>query len=259
MAPDPGPDDKVETPATDVPESLVTTLQSAQKVAVLTGSGISAESGVPTFRDAQTGLWARYDPMELATPDAFERDPRLVWEWYAWRRELVGKAAPNPGHEALVELESRVPDFVLLTQNIDGLHRRAGSQNVTELHGNIMRSKCSVAGVLVEPREDDSGVPPSCPGCGAFLRPDVVWFGEALPAGALEEAFDSARECDVFFSIGTSGLVQPAASLAFEAQRHGAVVVEVNPDDTPLTRHAGYALRGQAGKVLPALANAVYG
>ncbi len=248
----------METPATDVPESLVTTLRGAQKVAVLTGSGISAESGVPTFRDAQTGLWARYDPVELATPEAFERDPRLVWEWYAWRRELVGKAAPNPGHAALAELESRVPDLVLLTQNVDGLHRRAGSQNVIELHGNIMRSKCSVEGVLVEPREDDIEVPPSCPGCGAFLRPDVVWFGEPLPAGALEEAFDAARDCDVFLSIGTSGLVQPAASLAFEALQHESVVVEVNPDDTPLTRNAEYALRGHAGEVLPALVRAAY-
>ena len=248
----------METPATDVPESLVTTLRSAQKVAVLTGSGISAESGVPTFRDAQTGLWARYDPVELATPEAFERDPRLVWEWYAWRRELVGKAAPNPGHEALVELEGCVPDFVLLTQNVDGLHRRAGSQNVTELHGNIMHSKCSVEGVSVEPREDDAGVPPTCLECGAFLRPDVVWFGEALPAEAIEEAFDAARDCDVFFSIGTSGLVQPAASLAFEAQRHGAVVVEVNPDETPLTSYADYSLCRKAGELLPALAKAAY-
>lgn len=248
----------MKAPAVDIPESLVTALRSALKVAVLTGSGISAESGVPTFRDAQTGLWARYDPMELATPEAFELDPRLVWEWYAWRRELVGKAVPSPGHEALAELENRVPDFVLLTQNVDGLHRRAGSRNVVELHGNIMRSKCSVEGVLVEPYEDDSGVPPSCPGCGAFLRPDVVWFGEALPDGAIEEAFDAARDCDVFLSIGTSGLVQPAASLAFEALRRGAVVAEVNPAETPLTRNADYALRGGAGEVLPALVSAAY-
>jgi len=256
--PDLGPEDAIGSPAMNVPESLVSTLRRAQKVAVLTGSGISAESGVPTFRDAQTGLWARYDPTELATPEAFWRDPRLVWEWYAWRRELVGKAAPNPGHLALAELESRVPEFDLLTQNVDGLHRRAGSRNVVELHGNITRSRCSVEGVAIEPREDETGVPPSCPGCGAFLRPDVVWFGEALPEGAVEGAFDAARECDVFFSIGTSGLVQPAASLAFEALRHGAVVVEVNPDETPLTRHAEYVLRGSAGKVLPALAGAIH-
>jgi len=258
LAPDPGPKDTVETPATELPESLATTLRSAQKVVVLTGSGISAESGVPTFRDAQTGLWARYDPVELATPEAFERDPRLVWEWYAWRRELVGEATPNPGHAALAELECRVPDFTLLTQNVDGLHRRAGSQNVIELHGNIMRSKCSVEGVLVEPREDDTGVPPSCPICGAFLRPDVVWFGEALPAEAIEDAFDAARECDVFFSIGTSGLVQPAASLAFEARRHGSMIIEINPDKTPLTRNTEYALRGRAGELLPVLVRATY-
>ena len=139
-----------------VPESLVTALRSGQSITVLTGSGVSAESDVPTFREAQTGLWARFDPQELATPEAFARDPRLVWEWYAWRRKLVEKATPNPGHEALAELESRVPSFALITQNVDGLHRRAGSQNVIELHGNIQRSKCSREGVTVEPREDDS-------------------------------------------------------------------------------------------------------
>ncbi len=236
-----------------IPESLVATLRSAGSVAVLTGSGISAESGVPTFREAQTGLWARFDPEQLATPEAFARDPRLVWEWYTWRRELVEKAAPNPGHEALVELERHIPSFALITQNVDGLHRRAGSRNVVELHGNIRRSKCSREGVVVEPREDDTGIPPSCPRCGAHLRPDVVWFGEALPVDALAEAFEAARGCNLFLSVGTSGLVQPAASLPFEALRSGAVVVEVNPNETPLTQQADYALRGWAGEVLPAL------
>jgi NAD-dependent deacetylase len=249
----------VDTPATRIPESLVETLRNAQSVAVLTGSGISAESGVPTFRDAQTGLWARYEPTKLATPEAFARDSRLVWEWYAWRRELVEEASPNPGHEALAELERHVPEFVLVTQNVDGLHRRAGSQRVIELHGNIQRSKCSVEDTAVEPREDDPEIPPSCPSCGAFLRPDVVWFGEMLPAGGLEEAFEAARGCDLFFSVGTSSLVQPAASLPFEALRNGAVIAEVNPNDTPLTRHAEYALRGRAGEVLPALVGAAYG
>lgn len=234
-------------------------LRNARSVTILTGSGISAESGVPTFRDAQTGLWARYDPEELATPEAFQRDPRLVWEWYFWRRQLVEKAVPNLGHEALAELERWVASFTLVTQNVDGLHRRAGSQNVIELHGNIMRSKCSVEGVVAEPQEDDQGTPPSCPNCGAFLRPDVVWFGEMLPSGALEEAYGAARECDLFFSVGTSGLVQPAASLAFEALRQGAVIVEVNPSDTPLTVHVDYALRSRAGEVLPALVKGAYG
>ena len=238
---------------------MVETLRNAQSVAVLTGSGISAESGVPTFRDAQTGLWARYDPMDLATPEAFARDPRLVWEWYAWRRGLVEGAAPNSGHEALAELERHVPEFVLITQNVDGLHRRAGSQRIIELHGNIMRSKCSLEAVILEPGEDDTDVPPSCPRCGASLRPDVVWFGEMLPQEALEEAFESAQNCDLFFSIGTSSLVQPAASLPFEALRSAVAVVEINLDETPLSRHAEYALRGRVGEVLPALVRAAYG
>lgn len=247
------------TPADGIPESLVETLRNAQSVAVLTGSGISAESGVPTFRDAQTGLWARYDPVDLATPEAFARDPRLVWEWYAWRRGLVEGAAPNPGHEALAELERHVPEFVLITQNVDGLHRRAGSQRIIELHGNIMRSKCSLEAAILEPGEDDTDVPPSCPRCGASLRPDVVWFGEMLPQEALEEAFESAQNCDLFFSIGTSSLVQPAASLPFEALRSAVAVVEINLDETPLSRHAEYALRGRVGEVLPALVRAAYG
>jgi NAD-dependent deacetylase len=249
----------VSTRDVRVPESLVTALQNAQSVTALTGSGVSAESGVPTFREAQTGLWVHFDPEELATPEAFARDPRLVWEWYAWRRKRVEKAAPNPGHEALAELERRVPSFALITQNVDGLHWQAGSQNVLELHGNIQRSTCSREGVIVEPREDDTGVPPFCPRCGAFLRPDVVWFGEALPVDVLAEAFEAARGCDLFFSTGTSGLVQPAASLPFEALRSGAVVVEVNPDETPLTRYASYALRARAGEVLPALVKTAYG
>lgn len=239
--------------------ALVSVLRSARSVAVLTGSGVSAESGVPTFRDAQTGLWARYEPQQLATPEAFERDPRLVWEWYEWRRDLVRKAEPNPGHRALAELERRVPSFSLATQNVDGLHRRAGSENVLELHGNIMRSKCFVEGVEAEPRPGDESVPPLCPGCGAFLRPDVVWFGEALPEDEFMTASAAARGCDVFLSVGTSSLVYPAASLPSEAARSGAVLIEVNPHDTPLTPHADYAPRGRAGEVLPALVAALDG
>lgn len=248
----------LESEGLHIPESLIAALRDARSVAVLTGSGVSAESGVPTFREAQTGLWARFDPQELATPEAFARDPRLVWEWYTWRRKLVDAAAPNPGHKALAELERYVAQFVLITQNVDGLHRRAGSQNVVELHGNIRRSKCSREGGVAESHEDDKDVPPSCPRCGAFLRPDVVWFGESLPADALFEAFDAARSCELFISAGTSGLVQPAASLPFEALRSGAVLVEVNPNDTPLTRHAAYSLRGKAGEVLPVLVDAAF-
>ena len=214
---------------------------------------------MPTFREAQTGLWERYNPRELATPEAYERDPKLVWEWYSWRRELVEKAYPNPGHEALAELErDLIGDFVLITQNVDGLHRRAGSQQVLELHGNVMRSRCLVEEIVAEPCSDDRGIPPSCPGCGAFLRPDVVWFGEALPAGLLEEATRAARGCDLFISAGTSGLVHPAASLPFEALRSGAVLVEVNPNNTSLTRYADYALRSLAGEALPKLVEAAF-
>ncbi len=233
-------------------------LRGARSVAVLTGSGVSAESGVPTFRDAQTGLWAHYDPADLATPEAFERDPGLVWEWYEWRRKLVREPAPNPGHLALALLERRVSRFTLITQNVDGLHQRAGSGGAIELHGNITRTKCSLEDVMVEDYVSES-TPPVCRNCGAPLRPDVVWFGETLPAAALRAASEVASSCGLFFSVGTSGLVQPAASLPFEALRGGATVVEVNPDETPLMRIADYALRGKAGEVLPVLVEAAYG
>ena len=241
-----------------IPPSLARTLRNARSVDALTGSGISAESGVPTFREAQTGLWESYDPIDLATPEAFERDPRLVWEWYEWRRGLVARAEPNSGHRALVELEARLSDFTLVTQNVDGLHERAGSVGVIELHGNITRSKCSEEDRIVAPGATELA-PPSCPNCGAPLRPDVVWFGETLPAEALKAATLAASSCDVFFSIGTSSLVQPAASLASDALRCGAVIVEINPSETPLSRGADYALRGPAGEMLPELVKSVYG
>ncbi len=166
----------------EIPTELIEALRKAARVTALTGAGISAESGVPTFRDAQTGLWAKYRPEELATTEAFRRNPRLVWDWYTWRRERVAQAHPNPGHLALAEMEKRVPQFTLVTQNVDGLHRRAGSRNVIELHGNIMRTKCFHEDIMVEAWADTGETPPSCPHCGGPLRPDVVWFGEALPA-----------------------------------------------------------------------------
>ncbi|MBE2220436.1 MAG: NAD-dependent deacylase [Anaerolineae bacterium] len=240
------------------PNQLIEALKNATHIAVLTGAGISAESGVPTFREAQTGLWAQYDPQELATPQAFRRNPKLVWEWYAWRRELVAKAEPNPGHLALVALESKVPQFTLITQNVDGLHERAGSQAIIELHGNIMRTKCFENGRLVNSWPATNDVPPHCPHCGGMLRPDVVWFGESLPYEALETAVASTQTCDIFFSIGTSALVQPAASLPIKAIQAGAITVEINPQPTPLTTHVDYALTGSAGSVLPALVAAAF-
>jgi NAD-dependent deacetylase len=245
--------------ARDLPQALIEALRDAHSVVALTGSGVSAESGVPTFREAQSGLWERYDPQELATPEAFDRDPRLVWEWYEWRRRLVSAAEPNPGHLALAELERRTPNFTLITQNVDGLHQRAGSRAVIELHGNILRSKCSREGVMAEPEDHDEDMPPRCPRCGANLRPDVVWFGEMLPPGALHAASEAARGCDLFLSVGTSSLVYPAAALPYEALDNGAILVEVNPSETPLTQYATFALQSRAGDALPNLLREVCG
>lgn len=243
----------------DIPPALVAALRAAQRVAVLTGAGISKESGIPTFREALTGLWANYDPQELATPGAFRRNPKMVWEWYAARRAQIAEVQPNPGHAALAEMERHVTVFTLITQNIDGLHRKAGSRNVLELHGNIQRVKCLDRGHHVETFDESGEVPPRCPQCGSMLRPDVVWFGENLPMGAIMGAVDAARNCELFFSVGTSGLVEPAASLPYEALQNGATVVVVNPEETPLCEHAGHVLRGPAGEVLPALVRAAWG
>lgn len=240
-----------------VPSALQDALAAARRIVVLTGAGISAESGVPTFRDAQTGLWARFRSEELATPDAFRSNPKLVWEWYTWRRSLLATAQPNAGHHALVELERRLPDFTLVTQNVDGLHRQAGSQRVIELHGNIARTRCFDENTLVEVWDDQGEVPPRCPRCGGMLRPDVVWFQEALPAAALTAATRASEACDLFLSIGTSGLVYPAASLPLAALAAGSVVVDINTEPTPLAESASHVLRGPAGTVLPALVRCI--
>ncbi len=241
-----------------LPATLIDALRKACSVVVLTGAGISAESGVPTFRDAQTGLWAQYDPRELATPEAFARNPRLVWEWYAWRRRLVAQAQPNAGHFALARMQDRFDDFTLVTQNVDGLHRRAGSRDVIELHGNIARVKCSGGcGVVEEEQFAADEAPPSCPACGAPLRPDVVWFGETLPAAGLAAAEAAAGRCDVFFSIGTSALVFPAADLPLRALQAGATLIEINPDETPLSARAHHSLRAASGTILPQLDGAL--
>lgn len=242
----------------DIPQELIDKLRVARHVAVLTGAGVSAESGVPTFREAQTGLWAQYDPMQLATPQAFERDPKLVWEWYSWRRELVARVEPNPAHLALVDLEQRVPQFTLITQNVDSLHRRAGSINVIELHGNLARTKRWDDNVVVDHWEDTGEVPPRCPQTGSLLRPDVVWFGEMLPQDALQAAANATSECDVFLSVGTSGQVEPAASLPYMALREGATVGIINLDVTTRGDAMLYKIRGPAGKVLPALIEATW-
>ena len=247
------------SPLSAIPAPLVTRLRTARRVAVLTGAGISAESGVPTFREAQTGLWARYNPEDLATPDAFRRNPQLVWEWYASRQERVRQVEPNPGHFALVTMERRIAEFTLITQNVDGLHRRAGSHQVLELHGNLFRAKCFDEDRPVESWPDSTEIPPRCPRCGGLLRPDVVWFGEMLPAGALRAAEQAAATAEVFFSIGTSALVYPAADLPFTALRAGATVVEINLQPTPLNPHVSFSLNGPAGEILPTLVEQVWG
>jgi len=241
------------------PEHLIRLLRTSTRLTALTGAGVSAESGLRTFRDAQDGLWRRYRPQDLASPQAFARNPRLVWEWYAWRREALKGARPNPGHYALAEMEKRAAGFTLITQNVDGLHHLAGSRNVIELHGNIQRVRCSQCGRVAEAWREDSEDVPRCTTCDGMLRPDVVWFGEALPKSALEAAVEAARSCEVFFSIGTSGVVQPAASLAYAALNRGAVVVEINVETTPLSRKAHYFLQGRSGEVLPALVRAAWG
>lgn len=227
-------------------------LREARAVVVLTGAGISAESGVPTFR-GPGGLWRNFKPEDLATPDAFERDPQLVWEWYDWRRGLVAAARPNLGHYALVTLEKRAPEFTLITQNVDGLHALAGSRRALEVHGSLWRTRC------VDCREirDDRRVPlpalpPRC-SCEGLLRPDVVWFGEALPLDVLREARRAIEACDLMLVVGTSGLVQPAASFGDSALARGVPMIEINPDPTPLSAGCAHALRGPAGDILPKL------
>jgi len=241
------------------PAELISTLRGTTKLVALTGAGVSQESGLRTFRDAQTGLWAQYKPEDLASPQAFRRDPKLIWDWYAWRREAVKGVRPNAGHYALVEIETHIPEFTLITQNVDGLHRMAGSKNVLELHGNIQRVRCSECYTFAETWGDDTESVPQCSVCSGLLRPDVVWFGEALPRDQLEASVEAARTCDVFFSIGTSGVVQPAASLAHAARNRGAVVVEVNAEPTLLTSKANYAFHGKSGEMLPELVKAVWG
>ena len=212
------------------------------RIVVLTGAGISAESGVPTFRGKE-GLWRKYDPRDLATPEAFRRDPKVVWEWYNWRREIIAKAQPSEAHRILAELERR-RDLRIITQNVDGLHQRAGSKKVIELHGNIWRVRCVICGVrYYDERVPLEDLPPKCKECGGLLRPDVVWFGETLPQEELEEAYRLSSEADIFLVIGTSAQVYPAADLPFVAKRSGARVIEINPEETPVTPYADLSIR----------------
>ncbi len=238
----------------DFRAELFARLKPDAAIAVLTGAGISAESGLATFR-GPGGLWKNYRPENLATPAAFQRDPQLVWEWYNFRRDKVREQAPNPGHWALAQMENLFGNFTLITQNVDGYHRLAGSRNVYELHGNIMKSRCSHCGhVCAAGEENWRAALPYC-ACGALYRPDVVWFGENLSPLTLQYAFRAAETCQLFFSIGTSAVVYPAAALPQIAAEHGAYVVEINPAETPLTARVDEFLQGRSGEILPALVN----
>lgn len=235
----------------DIPDALVAALRDARHVCVLTGAGVSAESGVPTFRDAQDGLWADYDPQDLATPEAFLADPALIWRWYRWRRGLVAEAEPNPGHHAIMKLAELVPRLTLITQNVDNLHQRAGSTGIIEFHGNLFEDRCFADGTLAV--GDDALDVPTCPDCGGNLRPGVVWFGEAIPEQALNESCAAASDCDVFLSVGTSSLVYPAAGLAELAREGHALVAEINPNQTLQAANFDLAITGNSGIVLPEL------
>lgn len=230
----------------------------SKQLVVLTGAGASKESGVPTFRDALDGLWARFDPTQLATRRAFEADPKLVWDFYEYRREIMRPAQPNPGHYALAKLQRRFPHLRIVTQNVDDLHERAGNTDIVKLHGNIARNKCffNCQGdpTLVDVSKiewDKTSGPPPCPHCGRWVRPDVVWFGEMLPRDQLNRAAELMQLADMVIVIGTSGLVSPAADMPRVAKNQGATIIEINPDYSMITRIADLKLEGPSGEVLP--------
>jgi NAD-dependent deacetylase len=250
-----------------IPDPLIEVLRKGLHAVVFTGAGVSAESGIPTFRDSLTGLWERFDAASLATPEAFEADPELVWGWYEWRRMKVLQAQPNPAHRAIAELARQVPRLTLITQNVDDLHERAGSTDVIHLHGSLHKPRCFNCGkgpeaALGMPDEPEGGrrlEPPRCSACGGRLRPGVVWFGESLPIDALDMAFAAAQSCDVLISVGTSGMVYPAAEIPGLAWRAGAVVVHINPQLQIQHQEREFGLAGAAGEQLPLLVEHAFG
>ena len=233
-------------------DAAVKWVRECRSLCVLPGAGVSADSGVPTFRGPE-GLWKRRDPMSLATPEAFAEDPKEVWEWYQWRRRKIRGCAPNEGHRALAAGEAGKPDFLLVTQNVDGLHRAAGSRRLAEIHGNIWTVRCVGCGAERYERGDFTDLPPRCGACGGLLRPGVVWFGEMLPREASGEAMEMLSRCEVLIVAGPSAVVAPASGYAAMAKRRGARVIEVNPDETPVSGICDATFRGKSGEVLPAL------
>lgn len=236
----------------NISEQSIKAIQKSEKIVVLTGAGISAESGVPTFRGKQ-GLWKNFRPEELATPFAFQRDPNLVWEWYDWRRNLIKPLNPNNGHRVIASIEQKKMNFQLITQNVDGLHQKAGSKKCIELHGNIWKMRCTEEGKVTENLESPlKAIPPMCE-CGAMLRPHIVWFGESLLPEVIQSSFKAAENCDLMLVVGTSAVVQPAASLPGIAQSAGAYVIEVNAEETPISDMVDDSYIGMGGEILPLL------
>lgn len=235
-------------------DTLADLFKPNQKIAVLTGAGISAESGVPTFRDKQTGLWSKFNPQDLANFESFLKDPELVWRWYDFRKNTIHNIEPNNGHFALRDLENLFSDFTLITQNIDNLHQRAGSKKITELHGNIERNYCISCRIVKTEIRD---LPPKCDFCGGLVRPDVVWFGEMLPEEPLRFAFHKSKQSDIFLLIGTSAVVYPAAQLPIDAVRNGAKLIIINPEETEISHLAHFQVFEKSGEFLPKLVKAI--
>jgi NAD-dependent deacetylase len=250
-----------------LPQQVLDRLRGAEHIAILTGAGVSAESGIPTFRDKLVGLWENFDPAELATPDAFQRDPALVWGWYEWRRAKVLCAQPNAAHRSIAKMAKLVPKLTLITQNVDDLHERAGSREVLHLHGELAKPYCErcrgpytlPSGIPEIPPQGQRIEPPTCPRCGSRIRPGVVWFGEGLPVRPWQSAVNAVQSCDVFLSIGTSAIVQPAASLIGMAARARSFTIQINPNPTEADDMVSFSLEGAAGRVMPALLEAAWG
>ncbi len=238
-------------------KKVVQRLRNSEKILFITGAGVSAESGIPTFR-GKDGWWKNHNPMELASPEGFRRQPEVVWEWYNHRRRIIRNAMPNPAHKAIAEFEYVIPHCLIVTQNVDGLHQEAGSTHVVEVHGSIWRTRCTKHNIVFERDEVDTEkqVPPVCPRCGAILRPDVVWFGEMLPLEPLEKVEDYLQTppyVDVTFVVGTSALFAYIQQWALYSKRMGALLIDINPEGGPLTATAEYSFREPAGSILPAI------
>ena len=237
---------------------IIEHITNAKSICIMTGAGVSAESGIPTFRDAQTGFWEKFKAEDLATQEAFNKNPQLVWNWYQWRRQLVNNSKPNAAHKVITKLQQERPNVFIVTQNVDGLHQSSGAQDVIEFHGNIRNNKCTSCKYAEANMDNISEVIPECPYCNSSLRPAVVWFGEPIPDDASRRSLDAVKACDVFLSIGTSSLVHPAAGLAELARVNNAIVIEINPNATPLTSRANYVITESAVAALTQIGKRVF-